>query len=384
MKTALVHDWLTGMRGGEKCLEALCELYPGAELKTLLHVPGSVSGIIEDRRIESSWIQRLPFAARGYRWYLPLMPVAIEGFDLSEYELVISSSHCVAKGVIPRPDALHVAYMHTPMRYIWDLAPSYFPREGLRGRILLPPILTWLRAWDVASSARVDHFVANSSFVAQRIRKYYRRESTVIHPPVDALHFAGEIEAGEHYLMVSALVPSKGIELALDAFRALGRKLRIVGDGPLLERMRRRAGPNVEFLGRVSDEQLRREYLTCRALVHTAVEDCGIVALEAASAGRPVIALGRGGSLDTVVPFERRASEAPTGIYFEDPTPESLQRALLEFERVEPQFEPEALRAHARRFDRARYVERMGELVQSLLDARRKGALPARGRFAGV
>ena len=189
MKVALVHDWLTGMRGGEKCLEALCHLYPEADLFTLVHVPGSVSGRIEDRRIVTSVLQRFPGSARWYRFMLPLMPMAIEALDLNPYDLVISSSHCVAKGILPRPDALHVAYVHTPMRYAWDLWTQYFPRSGPAYRLLLSPMLNYLRNWDVVSAARVDRFVANSGFVARRIEKYYRREATVVHPPVDTGFF---------------------------------------------------------------------------------------------------------------------------------------------------------------------------------------------------
>lgn len=370
MRTALVHDWLTGMRGGEKVLEGLLELFPGADLHTLVHRPGTVSPRIEERLRRTSFVQGLPGAERWYRYYLPLMPAAVEGFDLSEYDLVLSSSHCVAKGAIARPDALHVSYVHTPMRYIWDLAPLYFPQRGILGRFLLPHLLTRLRTWDVASSARVDHFVANSSFVAQRIQKYYRREASVVHPPVDTARFAGDAPAGDQYLMVSALVPSKGIELALDAFRVLGRGLRVVGEGPLFETLRSRAPANVRFLGRVGDEELRKLYQGSRALVHTALEDCGIVPLEAAAAGRPTIALGRGGSLDTVVPLERGSPAPPTGVYFHEQSPGALIEAVHAFEAAERHFEPAALRAHARRFDRSVFLQKMSALLDALLERR--------------
>jgi glycosyltransferase involved in cell wall biosynthesis len=388
MKTAFVHDWLTGMRGGEKVLEAHCELYPTADLYTLLHTPGAVSEIIEDRRITTSMLQRMPRAERWYRYYLPLMPSMVESFDLREYDLVLSTSHCVAKGAIARPDALHVSYVFTPMRYIWDLAPEYFPMKRWYERALLPPMLTRLRTWDVASSARVDHFVADSAFIAKRIEKYYRRESTVIHPPVETAFFQGEHWPGEHYLMVSALVPSKRVDVAVDAFNELGRPLEVVGVGPLMDRLKKRARPNVRFRGRVDDEELRRLYLGCRALVHTAVEDCGIVPLEAAAAGRPTIALGVAGSLETVVPLERRASEAPTGLFFEAQEPAALVDAVRRFEAGGEAYEPAALRAHARRFDRAEFLAKMRALIDALLAERERAARApaggARGRLAEV
>jgi glycosyltransferase involved in cell wall biosynthesis len=209
------------MRGGEKCLEVFCELVPTADLFTLVHVPGSVSPIIERHRIITSLLQRLPGGARHYRWYLPLMPAAIEAFDLSAYDVVLSSSHCVAKGVIPRPDALHIAYVHTPMRYAWDMWPHYFPPTGMLSRYAVPLLLNYLRTWDTVSAQRVDHFWANSRFVARRIAKYYRRQATVVYPPVDTALFTPGSERGDYYLMVTALVPYKGIDVAIRAFNAL-------------------------------------------------------------------------------------------------------------------------------------------------------------------
>ncbi len=370
MRVALVHDWLTGMRGGEKCLEVFCELFPEADLFTLLHIPGSVSPTIERHHIHTSLLQRFPGSARYYRWYLPLMPTAIEAFDLNAYDVVISSSHCVAKGVIPRPDALHVAYIHTPMRYAWDLWPQYFPPTGLVSRYVLPLVLNYLRTWDVASSARVDHFLANSQFVAQRIARYYRRRATVVPPPVDTAWFTPGTRRAEYYLMVTALVPYKGVELAIEAFNALQRPLKIIGSGPLAARLATLVGPHIELLGWRSNEELREYYAACRAVIFPAQEDFGIVPLEANAAGRPVIALGLGGALETVIPANgprAATAPAPTGVLFTPRTAAALQDAVRFFEAHEPAFEATALRQHAQQFDRQHFKERVQHLLDKMI-----------------
>jgi glycosyltransferase involved in cell wall biosynthesis len=380
MNVALVHDWLTGMRGGEKCLEVFCELFPTADLFTLVHVPGSVSATIERHRIRTSLLQRLPGSARRYRWYLPLMPTAIEAFDLSAYDLIVSSSHCVAKGVIPRPDALHVAYMHTPMRYAWDLWPQYFPPTGPWSRYVMPLLLNYLRTWDTTSAQRVDRFLANSQFVAQRIAKYYRRRATVVHPPVDTEFFTPGGERGDYYLMVTALVPYKGVDLAIRAFNALRRPLKIIGSGPLAAQYRALAGPHVELLGWCSNTELCQYYAACRAVIFPAQEDFGIVPLEANAAGRPVIALGQGGALETVVPANdpqspgvlRPATDCghpPTGVLFTPRTPAALQAAVRFFEAHETLFCPQELRRHAQQFDRRLFTQRVQHLLTQTLAA---------------
>jgi len=378
MNVALVHDWLTGMRGGEKCLEVFCELFPAADLFTLVHVPGSVSPTIERHRIHTSLLQRLPGSARRYRWYLPLMPTAIEAFDLSAYDLVLSSSHCVAKGVIPRPDALHVAYMHTPMRYAWDLWPQYFPPSGPWSRYVVPLLLNYLRTWDTTSAQRVDRFLANSQFVAQRIAKYYRRRATVVYPPVDTEFFTPGGERGDYYLMVTALVPYKGVELAIQAFNALRRPLKIVGSGPLAAQYRALAGPHIELLGWCSNAALHQYYAACRAVIFPAQEDFGIVPLEANATGRPVIALGQGGALETVIPANdpqilgalrsvAAGARSPTGVLFAPRTPAALQEAVRFFEAHETLFCPEALRRHAQQFDRRLFTQRIRHLLTETL-----------------
>jgi glycosyltransferase involved in cell wall biosynthesis len=377
MKIALVHDWLTGMRGGEKCLEAFCELYPDADLFTLVHVPGSVSPKIEDRRITTSALQRIPGIGKRYRFALPLMPMAIESLDLSSYDLVISTSHCVAKGVLIRPEATHVSYVHTPMRYAWDLWPQYFPRGRRIHRLMLAPLLHYLRTWDVIASSRVSHFVANSNFVRRRILRYYGRNAVVVHPPVDTAYFDVEERPGDYYLMVAAMVPYKGIDLAVRAFNELDKPLKIVGDGHLRQQLMSHAGPTIEFLGRVSDAALRDCYASCKALVLPCAEDFGIAPVEAQAAGKPIIALGRAGALDTVVPLNPHPSlmsgtagrservPPPTGVFFFEYSADALAAAVRFFEENADAFRPDAIREHAKRFDKAVFKQRMKSLIRS-------------------
>jgi len=379
VKCAIIHDWLTGMRGGENCLEAFLEIFPQADLFTLIHVPGSVSARIERQRITTSLLQRLPGAPRRYRHLLPLMPLAIEQFDLSPYDLVLSSSHCVAKGVLPRPDALHISYVHTPMRYAWDLWPEYFPAGGKIPRWLVAPLLNYLRTWDVVSSTRVDRYVANSSFVAQRIAKFYRRTATVVPPPVDCAAFDVERREAEHYLVVNALVPYKRIELAVRACGELGRRLVVVGEGPLLRSLSASAPACVSFRGRVDGDALAELYASAHALIMPAVEDFGIAPLEANAAGTPVIAFGRGGALDSVVPVGStggapRQDGGPTGLLYDDGSVAGLKRAILDFEDCRDRFDPAVLRRHARRFDRDVFIERMRTLIDETIRTWNNGA----------
>ncbi|MHA1568807.1 MAG: glycosyltransferase, partial [Alphaproteobacteria bacterium] len=274
MRVAIVHDWLTGMRGGERCLEVFCELFPQADLFTLLHNRGSVSPLIEQRNIHTSFIQNLPLAMRCYRYYLPLFPTAVERFDLRPYDLVLSSSHCAAKGARTTPQQLHISYCYTPMRYVWDMAHTYFSTEvlGFFGRKLIPPFLNYLRIWDVMSSRRVDHFVAISRHIAARIRKHYRRDAEVVYPPVEVDHFHNEA-AEDYYLVVSAFAPYKRIDLILQAFRELNLPLRIVGEGQERKRLLRYAGPNVRFLGHLADDELAAQVARCKGFIFAAEED---------------------------------------------------------------------------------------------------------------
>jgi glycosyltransferase involved in cell wall biosynthesis len=366
-RVALVHDWLTGMRGGERCLEVFAELFPDADLYTLLHVPGSVSPTIERRRIVTSFIQRLPQAQRRYRHYLPLFPAAVRAFDLRGYDLVLSSSHAVAKGVRVPAGALHVCYCFTPMRYVWDLYDDYFgPRSGLAARLVMPPVAAWLRRWDRRTAAGVHHFVAISRFVADRIRRAYGREADVIYPPVDVSRFRVDEAPGEFYLVVSALTPYKRVDLAVEACNRLGRKLLVVGSGPEERRLRALAGPTVELLGWRDDAQIVELYARCRALLFPPLEDFGITPLEAMAAGRPVIAFGEGGARETVVPPGE--GEPPTGLFFARQTVDDLADAIQRFEASAHQFEPKALRRRAEAFDRPLFRERVHAYLRARLE----------------
>ncbi len=365
MRVALVHDWLTGMRGGERCLEVFCELFPEADLYTLLHVPGSVTPVIERRRLITSFIQRLPDAARRYRSYLPLFPAAVRSFDLSAYDLVLSSSHAVAKGARAPAGALHVCYCFTPMRYVWDLYDEYFgARAGVLTRALMPPVAAALRRWDRRTAAAVHHFVAISRFVADRIHRAYGREADVIYPPVDVSRFRIEEAPGDFYLVVSALTPYKRVDLAIEAANRLRARLVVVGAGPEEGRLRELAGPTVELVGWRSDAETAEVYARCRALLFPTLEDFGITPLEAMAAGRPVIALGQGGALETIVP--PGGAEPSTGLFFERQTADDLVDAIRRFESGAVQFEPKALRRRAEAFDRPLFKER----VQGYLRAR--------------
>ena len=364
MRVALVHDWLTGMRGGEKVLLSLARLFPDAPIFTLLHVRGSVHPELEARPIHTSFIQNLPAAATRYRHYLPLFPAAAQRLDLRGYELVISSSHCVAKGVQPPPGALHLCYCHTPMRYVWDRYDDYFgpDRVPLLARPVVGAIAEGLRAWDVATAGRVDRYACNSAYVAARIRRYYGREAEVIPPPVDAEFFTPDGDApGTYDLVISALVPYKRIELVLDAYRGTGRALKIVGGGPDDARLRGRAPAEVQFLGPVADDELLRLYRGCRSVIMAGVEDFGIVPLEAMACGRPAIVFGEGGGPETVI-------DGQTGLVFREPTPQALRACIDSLESV--RFNIATLRARAEAFSRPVFEARFRDFVERALAAR--------------
>ena len=351
-RIAVIHDWLTGMRGGEQVLEAILELYPQAELFTLFHFPGTTSPAIEARTIHTSSLQRLASSASDYRTLLPLFPRAIREFDLSPFDLVISSSHCVAKGVDAKGKP-HVCYCHTPMRYIWDRFDDYFPRSKPLRRLAVSVIARRLRKWDVKTAAGVTRFVANSTFVRDRIGQYYGRDADVIHPFVNDDFLAAPLaeERGDYDVIVSALVPYKRVDLAL----AAGRNLVVIGDGPMLDDLRARAAPNVRFLGHVSRETVIEQVSRARSLILPGIEDFGITPLEAMAVGTPVVALGRGGVLDSVVP-------GATGIFFDAAEVDSLRRALDEA--AARSWDRAAIRAHAARFTRAHFREQFRQVVE--------------------
>jgi glycosyltransferase involved in cell wall biosynthesis len=381
MRVALVHDWLTGMRGGERCLEVFCELFPAATLYTLLHVAGSVSPGIEGMSIRSSGLSRIPGVARWYRFLLPAFPWFIERHDLRGHDLVLSSSHCVAKGVRVPEGALHIAYIYTPMRYVWDLYQEYFGpgRAAIVSRAVMALLRRRLQRWDVRTTAGVDHFVAISQHVADRVRRHYGREATVIYPPVHTERFRVGEGPGEFYLVVSAFAPYKRIDLAVQACNVLRRPLKIVGEGQDERRLRALAGPTVEFLGWRSDAEVADLYRRSRALLFPGVEDFGITPLEAMASGRPVISYARGGALETVIPLNPSSremggapmpsdgvpggSQGPTGVFFHDQTVEGLIRAVEFFETSERLFEPKVLRDRALTFDRRAFTEKIAGFV---------------------
>jgi glycosyltransferase involved in cell wall biosynthesis len=349
---AIVHDWLTGMRGGEKVLEAICELYPDATLFTLVRVKGSVSETIERRTVRTSFVQRLPRPGRFYRHYLPLFPAAVEMFDLDEYDLVISSSHCAVKSVIVRGDARHICYCHSPMRYAWDQFGAYFgpAQVGQWKSRALRPMLAALARWDAATAGRVDRFLANSQYVAGRIGRYYNRRSTVVYPPVDTEFYRpdpGRARSGAGALVVSALVPYKRLDLAIDACRRAGISLQIVGQGPEEARLLRAAeGAAVDFLGWRSDEEIRALYQSAGVVLLPGTEDFGIVPIEAQACGTPVVALAEGGSLETVI-------DGVTGALVAEADADAFADAISRV--LDRRLEAVEIRRHAERFSISRF-----------------------------
>ena len=372
MRVAIIHDWLITTRGGEKCLEAFCELFHSADVFTLIYVPDRVSSLIKSMNIRASRLNNIPRIERVYRYCLPLFPRLIESFDLRNYDLIVSSSHCVAKGVFPHR-ALHISYVHAPMRYVWDMHDAYFGRGGsLLARVGMFFWRRYLQRWDVAASRRVDHFLANSLNVAAKIRKLYGRQATVIHPPVDLKQFRLGGRQEPYYLIVSALVPYKRIDIAIRAFNEMRLPLKIVGEGPLLSRLERSAGSNIEFLGWVDDSVLAALYGSCQALIFPGEEDFGIVPVEAQACGRPVIAYEKGGVLETVIPVKANAeSDAPpTGIFFSHQSAAELIKAVELYGRIQGRFNPAKIRDHAAEFSTQRFRDQIREFVRARLGER--------------
>ncbi|MEJ2048305.1 MAG: glycosyltransferase [Calditrichota bacterium] len=364
LRVAIVHDWLTGMRGGEKVLEVFCQIFPEADIYTLIYNEGSVSSVIASHKIHTSFVNRFPFKKSKYRHFLPLFPTAIERFNFKQYDLILSSSHCVAKGIITPPDAKHIAYLHTPMRYVWDMYEDYFGRDqvGFIGRLTIPYFANYLRMWDVTSSNRVDWFLANSQHVANRIHKFYGRQATVIHPPVDTELFEISRENRNYFLIVSALVPYKRIDLAVQVFNANKKPLIIVGEGPELKRLQKMAKGNIEFVSWQPGSGLKKFYAKARALIFPGEEDFGIVPVEAMANGTPVIAYGKGGALETVLGQESLDASARTGIFFYQQTTEALSQAVDKFENMD--WNPSFISQHARQFDKKIFQDKIIRFIQ--------------------
>lgn len=366
-RIAVVHEWPVTYAGSEQVVAAMLEVFPGAELHALVHDPDKLRGTpLEGVEVRTSFVQRLPRAKEKYRAYLPLMPLAVEQFDLRPYDIVISSSHAVAKGVLTRADQLHVSYTHTPIRYAWDLYLDYLAESGMdRGikSLLARPALHYVRMWDSCAADRVDAFLANSSYVARRIEKQYRRPARVVHPPVNTGRYRSDLPRGDFFVALSRFVPYKRMNLIVEAFTRMGKPLVVIGEGPEFGKARRVAGPNVKLLGHQSDEAVAGYLQRARAFVFAAEEDFGIVPVEAQAAGSPVIAYGKGGALETVTGWP---APDPTGVFFDAQTPESLQRAVGFFEAHEAEFRPEACGANAARFGRERFRREFRSTVEDL------------------
>jgi glycosyltransferase involved in cell wall biosynthesis len=358
MKTALVHDWLVGIGGAEKVLQAIAELYPSPIYTLVKNEKKLKETYFAQQNINSSFLQSLPWAAKCFRNFLPFFPLAIEQFDLKKYDIVISSSHAVAKGVMTYPHQLHICYCHTPVRYAWDLYHEYL--KDLSG--LKKPFAKWslhhLRNWDFASSSRVDYFVANSNHVRKRIKKLYGREAELIYPPVSTHLFNIHEKREDYYVTVSRLVPYKRVDLIVEGFSKLGKTLLVVGEGPDLNKIKAKASKNIHFLGSLSDDQVAAYVSKAKAFVFAAEEDFGIALVEAQAAGIPVVAFGKGGALETVI-------HKKTGLFYREQTAESLHDAILAFELMQDQFEPLAIKQHAELFNEKRFKEQFKAFVDS-------------------
>jgi glycosyltransferase involved in cell wall biosynthesis len=357
MKVAIVHDWLANMGGSERCVLAFHELFPEAPVFTTVYNQAKLPDEFKSLDIRTSFIQKLPKAKEKYQAYLPLMPLAVEQFDLTDFDVVITSSHACAKGVITRPDALNICYCYTPIRYVWQLYHEYMRLEemGRLKRILIPPIMNYLRIWDRLAADRVDEFIGISHAVAQRIRKYYRRDAAVIYPPVDTARYQPASSVEDYFLVVSRLVPYKRVDLAVAACSATGQPLLVVGDGPEYARLKEMAKPNVRFLGRVPDEEIARLYASCQAFLFPGNEDFGMTPVEAQAAGRPVIAYRAGGTLETV-------KAGVTGEFFDELKVDSLVEVLKAFD--PGKYKPADMVEHARTFDVANFKKQFSAYVQ--------------------
>ena len=362
-RVGVVHDWLPVYAGAERVLEQMIEVFPDSSIYSLIDsVPEAQRDFLQGKEVQTSFIQRMPFGQRAYRYYLPFAPLAIEQFDLSEHEVVLSSSYAVAKGALTRSDQLHISYVHSPIRYAWDLYHDYLDDGSVGERLrnfFARPILHYMRLYDVSTAPRVDVYVANSQHVARRIWKRYRRQAHVIYPPVDLDRFSLQRDKENYYLTMSRLVSYKRIDLVVQAFNQMpDRKLYVIGDGPERDRIERLAGPNVDVLGYQPDEAVSHYMENARAFVFAAEEDFGIVPVEAQACGTPVIAYGRGGATETVSP-------GTTGLFFERQDPEAVRDAVVRFEEIEGELEPEEIRGQAEQFDVSTFRSALSRLVRS-------------------
>lgn len=357
MRVALVHDYLNQYGGAERVLEVFCEIFPDAPIYTLLYNEKKTGYVFKSKKIYTSFLQKAPFVKKHHRSFLMLMPLAVEQFDLSQYDLVLSDSASYAKGVITLPGTRHICYCHTPIRYAWDDSQKYIDEFGYPNFIkkIIPFFMSYIRIWDEQAAARVDKFIANSDFVAGRIAKYYRREAEVIYPPVKTnLFYVSDQNPEDYFLMVGRLLPYKRFDLAIDVFNKLGLPLKIIGDGPEKARLRKKAKNNIEFLGLVSDDKLKKYYAHCQAFIFPQEDDFGIVAVEAMASGRPVIAYHGGGALEFV-------KEEVTGLFFNEQNTDNLAETVIKFKSVN--FNPQLIRAEAVKFDQENFKEKIKNFI---------------------
>ena len=366
LKIAIVHEWFVNYAGSERVVEQILNLFPNADLFAVVDfLDNSQRGFIQNKKVTTTFIQNLPFAKTKFRQYLPLMPLAIEQLDLSAYDLIISSSHAVAKGVLTSPHQLHISYVHSPIRYAWDLQHQYLKESNLERGIkswIARWILHQIRIWDTRTANGVDLLIANSKFIARRIQKVYRREATVIYPPVDLQNYPLCEQKQEFYLTASRLVPYKRVDLIVEAFSQIrDRKLIVIGDGEQMAKIRAKAGQNIQFLGYLEPSELRKYMQIAKAFVFASEEDFGITPVEAQASGTPVIAYGRGGVCESVRGLD---CDHPTGVFFAEQTAASIRAAILEFEENCDRILPESCRENAMRFSTERFQTEFLEFVQ--------------------
>ncbi len=362
IKKALICDWLNVYAGAERCVESFTNIWADFEIYSLIDFLNDTDryGILKNKHAHTSFIQNLPFAKSRYRDYLPLFPYAIENFNLSEYDLILSSSHAVAKGVLTHSDQLHISYVHTPIRYAWDLYFEYLKNSGLNSGLkgfFAKYFLHKIRIWDLSSTNRVDYFIANSRYIASRIKKIYGRASDVIYPPVDTDKFEAKENKDEFYLTVSRLVPYKKVDVIVEAFSQINRKLVLIGDGPDMDKIKSKAKKNIEILGYQSNETIKHMMQNAKAFIFAAKEDFGIAPVEAQACGTPVICYGNGGVRETVI-------DNVSGVYFYDQSVESLLGALDKFEHNVDKFDPSFIRRNSLRFSRKRFEEEIKTYIE--------------------
>lgn len=357
MKVAIIHFVLLYMSGGEKVLEALSKIYPDADIFTHVYDPKKISKIIKKHSIKTTFIQKLPFSKKLYKFYLPFMPIALEQLDLSDYDLVISCESGPTKGIVPDPDALHICYCHSPMRYVWDRSHDYLKSKSFLTSLLMKKIIHYLKIWDHSSSSRVDLFISNSKFVSNRIMKYYRRDSIILPPPVDTRLFNQANKTGDYYLWLGRFVPYKRPDIAVNAFNKSGKKLIMAGGiGEETKFIKKQAKDNIIILGFQSSQSIQKLLSECKALIFPGIEDAGIVPIEAMASGRPVIAFNKGGVQSTII-------DGKTGVLFNEQTPESLLGAIDYFESIEESFDSNRLQEHANQYDKTNFIHKFEKIV---------------------